>query len=251
MPRKSSYELPENELGYIVRYLQNELEKADRERFEARLALEPDLHLKVEEVNALLTGVREVHLAAQLDSFHRAVDVQQPSGHVPRKVVPLYRKWWVAAAMVVAVFGVWWVLSSTPAPDRLYSTYFVPDAGLPVAMSSAGDTSRYLFYDGMISYQEGNYTEALTKWASVTGDIADTDTLLYYRGMAYMGLDDIEKAMEYLLPVANERKSAFEEAATWYLALCYLKMGEVKTVASLLRRIPDHEQARQLLEKLE
>lgn len=243
MDRKPPYELTAEELAYISRYLNGELDGDERQVFEGRLSGDETLRQKVAEVNGLILGVKEANLALELDSFHGDI--------ASVKSVPMYRRWWAAASVALLVLiGAWWVWVSAPSDERLYQAYFEPDMGLPVTMS-ATDTIGYAFYDGMISFKERNYADALTKWEELTTIHQDSDTLRYFNGVAYMGLDQTDKAIEQLLAVASERQSKFYESATWYLALCYLRKGDEKTAASLLKRISNRGQALELLKKLE
>ena len=249
MERKPSYELSAEELAYISQYLNGELDATEQAAFEQRLQTERVLQQKINEVKALLIGIREANMADRLSAWHEAAYSAGMGGR-GAQVKPLYRRWWVAAAVAAMVlFGIWWGLSK-PSDERLYRAYFVPDAGLPVAMGGR-DTAHYAFYDGMISYKEGKYTDALAKWTPMAQATDMTDTLRYFSGMAYMGLDQPAQAVEQLLSVASDRRSTFYKEATWYLALCYLRQGERKAAASLLRRIADDGQAQELLKKLE
>lgn len=249
MDNEGTYNLSEGELVVIAGYLNGELTADDRAEFEQQLAVDPVLRQKLEEVKGLLVGVREANLALQLNTYHADLNVKEKS--IVHGQWLLYRNWWVAASAVFVVcIGIWWVWFSTPSNERLYRDYFIPDMGLPVEMAST-DTLRYSFYDGMISYKEGKYHDALVKWASVTGMIGNTDTLLYYRGVAAMAVGNIDHAIEQLFPVASERRSVFYEEATWYLALCYLNQDEPSKAVALLKRIPRHTQAPALLKKLE
>ena len=249
MNKKTSYELPEDELIYISRYLNGELDASDGAAFEQRLEADPIWQQKVLEVKALLVGVREAGLTDSIAEWREeaALGESTASG---ASVRPFHRRWWVAAVIVAAVLcglGVWWSWFLNPSDERLYMAYFVPDSGLPVAMSGT-DTSRYAFYDGMISYKEGDYAAALARWASVG---APTDTMQYFNGLAYMGLGRMSEAADQLLAVSSNRRSAYYREAHWYLALCHLRQGNRKTAVSLLKRIDDDERAESLMRKLE
>ena len=251
MDKKPSYELSQEELAYIAQYLNDELEHEHREVFELQLKHDEEFRQKVAEVKALLIGVRERNLAQQLDAFHQTLEQEVRGSNGGGKTIPYYRQWWVAAsAAIIVLSGIWWVWFYTPSPERLYRSYFVPDMGLPVEMSTT-DTIRYTFYDGMISYKEGNYADALEKWETLAEDRFASDTLLYYRGVAYMGMGDIDNALSHLATVAADRRSVFYDEATWYLALCYLKLDDQRAATSLLRRIPDDHRATMLLEQME
>lgn len=250
MDSEGAYNLSEDELALITGYLNGELAAEDRLEFDQRLAVEPVLQKKLEEVRGLLVGVREANLALQLNTYHAELNPKGKSPVYGRRLLP-YRNWWIAASAVFVMgIGIWWIWFSTPSNERLYRHYFIPDMGLPVEMAST-DSLRYSFYDGMISYKEGKYHDALEKWAPVAGMIGNTDTLLYYRGVAGMAVGNIGYAIEQLFPVASERRSVFYEEATWYLALCYLNQEEPSKAVALLKRIPQHAQAPALLKKLE
>jgi len=247
MGEKTPHELPEDELARISQYLNDELDVVEKEAFEQRIRTDSNWREKVLEVKALLIGVREANLVEHLAAWQKAVNQDEPT-KAGRDVRPLYRRWWVAvASAVVVLMGVWWSWFSSPSDERLYRAYFVADAGLPVAMGGS-DTSHYTFYDGMISYKEGNYADALDRWASVE---QSTDTIQYFSGLAYMGLGQMASATEQLISVGGDRRSAFYKEANWYLALCYLRKGDRRAAISLLKRIDDDEQAQSLLKKLE
>jgi len=248
MRKKMSYHLSDDELAYISQYVNGELDASDKAAFEQRLATDSIWQQKVLEVKALLIGVREASLADSMEKWQNEITVNSPA-KTGMPVRPFDRRWWVAAASAAAIvlLGIGWIWFSNPSDERLYTLYFVPDTGLPVAMSSL-DTSRYLFYDGMVSYKEENYIDALAKWASIE---QSTDTLQYFSGLAHMGLGQMAPAIEQLLPVSSDRRSAFYKEANWYLALCYLRQGNRKVAGSLLKRIDDDEQAQSLMRKLE
>ncbi|GGG82449.1 hypothetical protein GCM10007415_14170 [Parapedobacter pyrenivorans] len=248
MDEKPSYELSQEELAYISQYLNGELGAIEQAAFEQRLHTDPTWQQKVSEVKTLRVGVREANLVDQLNEWHE--EVRSTNGG-EAKARWLHRRWWVAASMAAAVLlGVWWGVFSEQSDEQLYQAYFVQDTGLPVAMSGT-DTSHYMFYDGMIDYKEGKYADALAKWAPLAQAGEMTDTLRYFSGMAYMGLEQTELAIEQLFPVASNRLSACYEEAVWYLALCYLRQGNRETAVALLKRIDGNEHAAELLKKLE
>jgi len=249
MEKRPSHNLPEEELALIASYLSGEMPPDQLDAFERRLSEEPGFRSKVAEVKALLIGIREANLEEQLDAYHAEIGQSKERATVGRRLIP-YRVGWVAASVALLVLaGIWWIWFSTPSSERLYHAYFVPDVGLPVEMGSA-DTLRYLFYDGMISYKEGAYNDALKKWRSVAKASGTTDTLQYYMGIAYMELGDMDRAKEQLMEVAGDRNASYHKEATWYLALCYLHTGQRKNAVSLLERIAGDERAQELLKQL-
>lgn len=131
----------------------------------------------------------------------------------------------------------------------LYAAYFQPDAGLPIEMGAA-DSSRYLFYDGMITYKEGNYAAALAQWKKLTPGEVQTDTLQYYMGMAYLNNGDYDASISVLKSLGSKPDAAFYQQANWYLALVFLKKGDKPAAIATLNLISKYPGASELLNKL-
>lgn len=250
MDKNTPQGLSEEELAYISRYLDGELGDEAQKAFEVRLAIDEVFRKQVAEVKALRLGIREANLAESLDDFHEAGGFSARSEKTIRKTISI-RWWrWGAAAAVLVLFGVWKIWFSLPNNERLYQAYFDTDKGLPVEMSSK-DTVNYMLYDGMISYKEGDYTDALAKWTQLANNSGYTDTLRYYIGMAQLNNDHVEEAIANLMEVVKQGRSDFHDRAVWYLALSYLKQGDEQSAISFLKRIRDDEAAQELLKKLE
>lgn len=221
----------------IEAYLLNTMDTARRAAFEREM--EADERLR-----------NEVHLQRRLTATAEAFSYmgeKQEQKEQPRsaavKRMPHFA--WYAAAAVVIVAVTWFYRNSTPSAEKIYARYFIPDAGLPVVMSSAND--HYDFYDGMVSYKEGDYTRAIEIWKKVYLENAANDTLQYFIGMAYLNSND-SSTVAYLLPVAGNDNSRWQPKAIWYLALAYVKYGSKEEAALWLKKLSNDEQAR-LLEK--
>ncbi len=242
--------LTAEELAYISRYLDGELTEEAQKAAEVRLAIDEVFRKQVTEVKALRLGIREANLAESLDDIHKSGGFSIGYGKTTRKTIPI-RLWrWGAAAAVVVLLGVWQLWLRPPLNERLYRAYFDIDMGLPVEMSSR-DTTHYILYDGMISYKEGDYADALAKWTQLADNSGYTDTLRYYIGMAQLNNGHVEEAIANLMEVIKLGRSGFHDRAVWYLALCYLKRGNEQTAVAFLKRIQHDEAAQELLKKLE
>ncbi len=163
------------------------------------------------------------------------------------KVRPMFRKrrtWYIAAAIVLIVSSTGLILWQQTREKDLYARYFQSDPGLPVVMSS---TDAYSFYDGMVSYKEGQFNDAIAKWETIGRMQGYSDTLQYYVGMAHIQIAKYTEAVTPLQAVAENNESAFHEKATWYLALVYIKLGDKASAARWLKSIPGYEQATLLL----
>lgn len=156
------------------------------------------------------------------------------------------RSWvYVAAAAVLLMFVLLRFFNNQPPTEKVFATFFTPDTGLPVAMSS---NDNYTFYDGMISYKEEDYPKALAIWKSIT---TTSDTLSYYTGMAYVNSGDMGQAIEVLTPIAENDNSGWRQKASWYLALAFIKQQKITEAIRWLSKAPETDEKTQLLRKLE
>lgn len=253
MDKKGTFELSAEEIAAIHAYLYDELTAAERETFERRMDTESGWRDKVEEVKLLVLGIKEANLSRDLDAWKEQLIFPENAGtSLPnRPSIPLYRQWWVAASLILLAVGAMWIMwRQGNTAERLYQAYYEQDIGLPIEMS-ASEESRYRFYDGMVSYKEGNYPDALEKWKDVGDEMLQSDTLGYYRAVAYMGMADVAAAAGLLIGIASDDRSAFHSDAVWYLALCYLRQDDIDASTTWLKTIPHDHRAQQLLDQLE
>ncbi|HRQ49935.1 MAG TPA: hypothetical protein PLR74_05330 [Agriterribacter sp.] len=238
-----SFPITEEELDLIDRYLNDHLPVAERAAFEQRLADQQDWRQKVEEIRLISLGIREWMLEQRLEAFEENV----PAAIVPVKKTD-WKKWLVAASVIVLVVAGAWLLFREPENEKLFAAYYKPDPGLPVGMG--GNSSNYIFYDGMVDYKEGNYTVAIEKWKSVGDRYAYTDTLNYYLGLACMGAGNMEQAVQYLGKVFEKDSSPYTQKAIWYQALAYIKLGNNAAAGALLRQTAGMPEAKTLLNRI-
>lgn len=240
-------EISQEEFEEIEHYLLNMLSSSHREEFERRMALDPALRGEVELQRWLMTAV-------ELDSFEKSLN--RPSVQTIKtgrfRTVSVWMYAAISVGLVVSGYVIWVLLRAVgPASNTgLYAAYFYPDPGLPVVMSSTGD---YEFYDGMVSYKEGHYPEALNTWNKILEDGNDqvsADTLTYFMGMAALNVGNSELAKTLLDQVIQLNSGEFHDKATWYRALIYLKEGERTLAIALLEKISNRPDAKELLDEL-
>jgi thioredoxin-like negative regulator of GroEL len=116
------------------------------------------------------------------------------------------------------------------ANERLFAEHFTADPGLPVVM---GVTTDPAFADAMVSYKEGHFAEARTKWSSLLQQKPLNDTLRYYMASASLAIDDAPAAIPLLEALSSDRASAFTAQSRWFLFLAYVKTGEVQKARAM------------------
>lgn len=226
----------------IEAYLLNTMDTSERVQFEAAMVQDAQLRSEVDLQQHLIATVQTAFPA---DNTIRHLPMNKSTTPVRK----MFFKWWmVAAALLLIAAAAWFYQSTKVSADKLFASYFYADPGLPVAMSS---TSDYSFYDGMVSYKEGDYKRAIEIWTDLKDKGLITDTLQYYIGVAGLNRNDVKMAVHTLLPLTENKGSEWYNKVVWYLALAYLKSNNVPEALNWLKQLPDDRQAQSLFKDLQ
>lgn len=218
----------------------------DRMDADTRVAFEKEMRSD-ESLNREVMLQRRLMASVEVFAFNENEAGKQPATAIPvRRIGPRLSYVAAAAAVVLIVLLIWFNRTSKPSIESLYADHFTADAGLPVVMSSVDEN--YAFYDGMVSYKEGDYSGAISRWREIDNT---SDTLSYYIGVAYLNSNNAAASIEYLSPVAENGGSAWQQKAIWYLALAHLKENNTTAAIDLLNRLQDYEQAKRLKKDIE
>lgn len=235
-------EISQEEFEEIENYLLDTLSLAQREDFEKRMESDSVLREEVILQQKLLTAVE---LGSIGNDFQKTESSKVKSFQIGRL-------WAIAAVFVgiilLSTIGYLFLRDSdSDSKIDLYSAYFYPDPGLPVVMSS---TENYEFYDGMVSYKEGKYEEAIAIWSKLPDSRLNSDTLLYYKGVAFMNLEKFEESAYYLDLVIEDQGSEFHAKAKWHRALIHIHQNEKDHAIELLENLLPDSRAEELLKEL-
>lgn len=235
-------EISQEEFEEIENYLLGNLSLAQQEDFERRMESDSVLRTEVLLQQKLITAV-------EIGSFDKGI-AKLKSPKV--KKIKISRLWTIAAVFVgIVLFSFLGYLllreTNSKTDIDLYAAYFYPDPGLPVVMSS---TEEYDFYDGMVSYKEGKYEEAIAIWKKLPNSKLDSDTLRYYQGVALMNLGKIDDSAAFLDLITLDSQSEFHAKAIWYRALIHIRQNETIQAIELLEKLPAEPRAEELLKEL-
>lgn len=218
----------------IIRYLNGDLSAPQREDFEARLKTDTELN----EEYRLHTSVDE---ALQMDDDNRFRDMLDGIHEelVRKRQFP---RWvWYTAALVLVCLAIALSLILTrerlSGTDKLFATYYKAYDS-PGDVRSVGDTKNSPLAFGLELYGENDYEGALTQLEQVIRVEPDNNEAQFYAGVSSLQLDRFQQAIPFFKVVIDHQDILFLDQARWYLALTYVKTG-------------DMAQARQLLSDLE
>lgn len=198
-----------------------------------------------------------------LGSIDAAIDQQFGESEADQpdtKTVILPRRkrmvWWSAAAgLLLLIVAAAWIWSRGAANERLYEQYFTHlDNELTVSLMGETDTDELT--QALRPYNAHRYGEAADRIGAYLQKHTEPVALRLYYGISLLETGETEQAIDQFIELNNTLiKSNYTRAADWYLALAYLRSGQLDTSRTLLREIaqsqhPNAVQAQNLLNAL-
>ncbi|MBN8665966.1 MAG: tetratricopeptide repeat protein [Chitinophagales bacterium] len=231
---KPRYDISPEEFDQIEQYLAGQLTASENSLFEKRIQEETEWAEKVKEVKLLVLGIKENELKTRLQSFHKQMNTTT-SIKTEAPVRSMGSRRWLAAAsiLLVAALATWWMVSRQDPYEKLYSTYYTPDPGLPTTMSVAGN---YQFDKGMVAFKSGDYKEALQIWTPISKTTPSNDTINYFLGVTQLALKQNDEALALLKPIANDANRPFYKDACWYTGLVLLRQGKPEAATPFIQK---------------
>lgn len=160
----------------------------------------------------------------------------------------------VAAMVIILVtIGYFIVTSPGPRPAQLYTAYFEPYENV-VHPIERGAPVQDLASRAFLAYENGDYEEAISLFEQLAGESPDP-YIVFYSGIVLLQLDRDEEAIAHFLTYLDSSGS-LKDRAEWYLALGYLKEGNIPRARELLSGIAGRaaykaEESREILESLD
>ena len=224
--------MSQEELARIEAYHAGQLSGKELEEFQALYKSDPSFAEQVDLFQQAQDAIEALGQQQLKDAFR-----QQYQSN-PQKVKPLWSRWYVAAAAVIAILIAILLFqnnSSSLTPSELYAAYesFEP---LSLERGNSDIDSLFLIANGL--YNEQQYEAAIPLLEQLLED-EDFDRKAYaylHLGIAQLKSGKEEAAKNSLQALGSD--SSFYLQAQWNLALAYLKQG-------------NNEEAKRILEVLE
>ncbi|HAH36961.1 MAG TPA: hypothetical protein DCL81_10700 [Algoriphagus sp.] len=241
---ENNLKITPSEYELIEAWLDGKLTKEQSLAFQHSENEDPEWSLKIQEVKILKNDLEAYLFKVELEKIHEENVNQKPT-----KSASLSRWILAIAASLILILVSWWGIQSVfQSPnEKLFAAYYQTDPGLITAMSGSDS---YEFDRGMVDYKEGKYKEALARWNLLLEEEFADDTLIYFVAMANLELGNYDLSQKLLKQVADENASEFKEDASWYLALIYLKNGELDPAKLMLSNL-DRPEAQALLKEIQ
>jgi len=242
-----------NEKDYIElnKYLAGELSEAEHNAFAVRIANEPDLQKELawqQETNAFLQRKEEVNdLKKTFSSVGNDFFKEEKT---EAKVVKMRsRKWLGLVGIAAAAALLFFIFNPFASPD-LYQQYSNPTAISLLDRNEVIANAR----EAETAFNAGEYQKAYAFLSAFLSKNQDNIQALLAKGIAATEIENYKEA-EQIFQDISSGKTLLKEEGTWYLALMYLRKGELENAKTELEKIPTtskrYEEAKSLLKDLQ
>lgn len=230
-------------------YLNGESEETERLELERQLAEDPELRSQFESYRALRRHYQNqwAH-EKRAEAVHKTLDGLRAEFFPPPPRRRKLKVWWLAAPAAAAACAL--VLIMLRPQADLFQTYYQRP---PSAFTERGYNDALLFQRAGQAYNEGRFEESLIYFDSLLLLYPDAAQLRFYKALSLLESGQQDKSQTELESLAKG-SSAYAEDAQWFLAMSYLKGGNLEACLQALAQIPAespwNEKARELERKL-
>ena len=231
----------ENRRNQVDRYVSGEMVGEERTSFEERMRHHAQLAEQVHLHRDVIMGI-ELHYMQELKLTLAQSDIV-------RKKTPWKKILGIAASVLLlaglGIGGYYYLLESE---SSQFEAYYQPYPNI-IAETNRGSsggainraaTATEQTQRAMQWYELGEYASAVAVFDSILASApADTarSSLLFYRGIAHLELNQTTQAIQDLDQAIENPNERLAEAAQWYLALAYLRAGQVTPAQEKLQAI--------------
>jgi len=241
-----------NEQELIERYLEGSLSSDELEQFEQLKANDPNFRKEVAFHLGLEKAISEenrMEFKNKLKGFEKSSPLKKGST----------KSWWAAAAVLLLAASSYFLwLQGTPSNEKLFAQNFEPYRNIeqPIVRGDQGQSSGSetdLKTAAFMAYESGDFKEAISLFSELF-TTKNESYALFYGANAHLAEGHSVKGIA-LLTQYLENPGRLKDKAQWYLALAYLKEGNLSEVRERLQKIIDakgygHPQATKILKRL-
>jgi hypothetical protein len=235
----------------IEQYLNDEMPAQERKDFELQLATDDELRKDLELYNSINNTMsaspNENKLRQTLQQMNEKYFV---AGGVVKKAS--FKKWLAVAASLIFIIAIsfYFLLRSKPSAEKLYAQYAQHEA---LNIQLRGNAVDSLKEKAATAFNNKNYSTALPLLETCMQQEPADVQIQFSTAICYLETAKYAAA-EMLFLQIETGKSAYADAAKWYLALAALKQNDLVKCRSRLNNIPASSayfvKAKELLEKL-
>ena len=208
----------------IEQYLANEMAPPEQAAFREELRRNPVL---AEELNVSQT-IDSALIREDIIDLRRKLITAINKGRAHKEEVPVVRlnsrKWWYAAASMLALCAVAATLYlQTPrniSNDSLFNEYYTSEN---IIDQTRGDQN---IIEAVIKFQQKDFVSASLLFNSILEKDNSNIAVWFYYGVSNIETQDYESSIKAFNTIIEHKDNPYIEHAEWYLGLCYLKNNQ-------------------------
>ncbi len=215
----------DNVYAQIDSFVNGELQGEALASFKQAMANNPELKLEVSILQDLAEGIRKhARLKERLKQIDKATQVEDTTDHIKTpsstgKVKRLYIMVAAAAAILIAVFGLFHIMNEAKTSEQLFVESYEPLQFDDSLRSTDSSTSKTILDEATEAYNSGQYDKALSSFEKSPIDYP------LYKGISLLELKRYDEAiLQFDKIIAQNREETVY--ALWYKALTFLKKDD-------------------------
>ena len=214
---------------FIEAYFRNELSLTDRDSFQVRLNTDKDFASKVDQYQLITEEIRqwadETDLLEKMNQWDEEDSGLQKQSFISTSLFKIAA---VLIPIIVVTVLIYNQLSQSSASNQdLFTSYFSPYEDV-ISNRTVDEGS---FGLAMNYYNSVEYDKAVELFDKSLRDEKDSENAMvtsFYLAMSYMALGEIKEAELLLRKVEQDGSPLFREVSQWYLLLGFIKTGETR-----------------------
>ena len=239
----------------IEQYIANEMAPSERTAFKKDLRSNPELAAELK----LSQNIDSALMRDDIIELRRKLIAAIDASRVVKEEVPVVkmyaRKWWYAAASLVALFAVAATLfmqtSRAVSTDSLFTEYYNAEN---IVDQTRGDQN---IVEAVIKFQQKDFRQASVLFKSILDADNSNIAVWFYYGISNIETKNYDNSIKAFTTIIKQNDNLYIEHAEWYLGLCYLKNNQKDKAIDqfvVVASNPDNfhrQEAKNILEKLQ
>ncbi len=232
----------DNDLDLFDKYQRRELSRDKQREFINRLKNENDFYKDFEYYQLGINGIQAHELQKQLQCIHLQL---YPKRRIYNQTIIMWRLAAVILLFIISfsLFSRWQGDHTQSLFDQFFRTF--PD------IITTRTQHQSAFHQGMANYRDQNFDNAISILSLIPSDNSNYKMSRFYLAISLLADDRVPEAIEIFTEL---KPTVFNQQVTWYLALCYLKIGDIESSIEQLKQIKTEEtmykESQRLLERL-
>lgn len=219
----------------IEKFLDGKLEGKERSEFEKRIASDKKLASEVDLHKDVNDAIKEDYIHKFRMNIRRIIHSGKYNSTNLQTRMTRFIKYPIAAAIILLIGFSVWQLVLNKSSFEIYSMFYSPYQ--TDISTRSGEHNADKIQLSYLLYQEGDYEASFELLRNYLAKDITNQTAHFYYGMNALELQQYDVAITELETVAHDISTPFSLHANWYLAMAYLKIDQKEKASKYLKQL--------------